>query len=125
MFEFISQVDAFLKPTNLADTYSVSNRGYKHFCNSVQPSPNSYAHSFQITAKKARFNGLFALQAKEPSEVGKVLGTSSTGFDSKTITTPVVRRYVSEEGENWRMWYNGRDSDFDPNVASMATGRIG
>ena len=61
----------------------------------------------------------------EASQVGKVLGTSSAGFDSKMIMMPVVRRYVSEEGENWRMWYNGRDSEFDPSVVDMATGRIG
>jgi hypothetical protein len=41
------------------------------------------------------------------------------------IMSPVVRRYVSEEGENWRMWYNGRDSDFDSDVLNMVTGRIG
>ncbi len=41
------------------------------------------------------------------------------------IMSPVVRRYVSEEGENWRMWYNGRDSEFDTDVLNMMTGRIG
>ncbi len=59
------------------------------------------------------------------SQAGKILGTTPGRFDSHMIMSPVVRRYVSEEGENWRMWYNGRDSDFDADVLNMVTGRIG
>jgi hypothetical protein len=79
-----------------------------------------------LTAKKTGLRGFSASQSNNVlSDVGKVLGTSSVGFDSKMIMMPVVRRYVSEEGENWRMWYNGRDTEFDSKIVNLASGRIG
>jgi hypothetical protein len=59
------------------------------------------------------------------AQAGKILWTAPGRFDSHMIMCPVVCRYVSEEGENWRMWYNGRDSGFDGSVLNMGTGRIG
>ena len=86
---------------------------------------NEYSQ-YQSNSKKTGLRSIIASQTSHASsDVGKVLGTSSAGFDSKMITTPIVRRYVSEEGENWRMWYNGRDTEFDPSVVNLATGRIG
>jgi hypothetical protein len=80
---------------------------------------------YQPAAKKTGLGGLSASQTNNVlSDFGKVLGTSSAGLDSKMIMMPVVRRYVSQ-GENWRMWYNGRQTESDPNVINLASGKIG
>lgn len=45
---------------------------------------------------------------------------------SKCFARPVVKRYRTTEGdENWRMWYSGRDKDFDSTAIGISTGRIG
>ena len=50
-------------------------------------------------------------------------------FADDRFGNPVVRRYreKTEDGmfENWRMWYHGRDIDFDPTVFKAPTGRVG
>ncbi|KAG8459335.1 hypothetical protein KFE25_012971 [Diacronema lutheri] len=47
------------------------------------------------------------------------------GFDDKVIGSACVRRFVNDDGEQWLMWYSARGRDFDPDVLSIATGRIG
>jgi len=45
---------------------------------------------------------------------------------SKCFARPVVKRYRTVEGdENWRMWYSGRDTNFDPEAIGISTGRVG
>jgi len=46
-------------------------------------------------------------------------------FDSKTFAMPVVCKYDTEAGQFYRMWYYGRDPDFDKDVMGLPTGRIG
>jgi len=57
---------------------------------------------------------------------GLVLGPGRQDrFDSPRFANPVVQRYKDEDGENWRMWYHGRDLNFGNDVFSQPTGRIG
>jgi hypothetical protein len=45
--------------------------------------------------------------------------------NSKSFGRPIVKRYMLEGSENWRMWYSGRDLDFDPEAMDISTGRTG
>ena len=95
--------------------------------NSIHPSTCEH-QLFANQPHRTNYGGLRLAKASSDSTIsqaGKILGTAPGRFDSHMIMSPVVRRYVSEEGENWRMWYNGRDSEFDADVLNMVTGRIG
>ncbi len=61
---------------------------------------------------------------------GMVFGEREVGkFADAKFGNPVVRRYREKtlEGmnENWRMWYHGRDIDFDSAVFKSPSGRVG
>ncbi len=45
--------------------------------------------------------------------------------NSKCFARPVVKRYQLGDTQNWRMWYSGRDLDFDPEAMDVSTGRTG
>mmetsp|Transcript_89748 Transcript_89748/g.131382 ORF Transcript_89748/g.131382 Transcript_89748/m.131382 type:complete len:433 (+) Transcript_89748:44-1342(+) len=70
--------------------------------------------------------GVLGLKA----EAGMVFGVRDCGkFADAKFGQPVIRRYrektVDGDFENWRMWYHGRDIDFDPDVMKAPTGRVG
>jgi hypothetical protein len=61
---------------------------------------------------------------------GMVFGERDCGkFADAKFGHPVVRRYRDKTAdgifENWRMWYHGRDIDFDDKVMKGPTGRVG
>lgn len=63
-------------------------------------------------------------------DAGMVFGERDCGkFADAKFGHPIVRRYRDKTAdgifENWRMWYHGRDIDFDENVMKGPTGRIG
>ncbi|KAJ1637894.1 hypothetical protein T492DRAFT_271469 [Pavlovales sp. CCMP2436] len=60
------------------------------------------------------------------TRAGLVLAPSSaSSFEDKILGGMCVRRFLSDDGEKWYMWYSARGADFDPEVVSLSTGRIG
>jgi hypothetical protein len=67
------------------------------------------------------------LRAEVKEQVGRVFSDRECGkFADAKFGHPVVRRYREKtaEGtyESWRMWYHGRDIDFDETVMKGPTG---
>ena len=67
------------------------------------------------------------LRAEVKEQVGRVFSDRECGkFADAKFGNPVVRRYREKtaEGtyESWRMWYHGRDIDFDETVMKGPTG---
>jgi hypothetical protein len=47
------------------------------------------------------------------------------GFDDLVVGSACVKRFLSDDGEQWMMWYSGRGKDFDKEVMQLTTGQIG
>lgn len=47
------------------------------------------------------------------------------GFDDSVVGSACVKRFLSDDGETWMMWYSGRGKDFDKEVLQLTTGQIG
>jgi len=41
-----------------------------------------------------------------------------------SVGTPVVHRYIRDEGEEWAMWFSARDGGIDEKIVKLSTGRI-
>mmetsp|Transcript_45301 Transcript_45301/g.124689 ORF Transcript_45301/g.124689 Transcript_45301/m.124689 type:complete len:134 (-) Transcript_45301:1153-1554(-) len=71
--------------------------------------------------------GLVAM-AEGPS--GLLIGAAETSAapvttpDLKSLGMPRVHRYARDDGEEWVMWFQGRDDDIAEEVVSLSTGRI-
>jgi hypothetical protein len=83
------------------------------------------AAAFAATASLAR---LAQAGAKGPTgdalwaQPGVVLDVAAAGaWDSKSISTP---RVIREADGTWKMWYHGRDANFDKRI-NLPTGHIG
>ena len=55
---------------------------------------------------------------------GLVLDPSETAGECSSIGMPRVVRYLSETGDRYVMWYQGRDKTIEPEVVPLSTGRI-
>jgi len=66
--------------------------------------------------------------AEGPS--GLLIGAAETSAapvttpDLKSLGMPRVHRYARDDGEEWVMWFQGRDDDIAEEVVSLSTGRI-
>jgi hypothetical protein len=71
----------------------------------------------------AAFTGASApASAAENREPGLIFGPGPAGWwDSERVSCPKV---LHDEERGWRMWYYGRDRDFDRSI-SLPTGRVG
>lgn len=55
---------------------------------------------------------------------GLVLDPSETAGECSSVGMPRVVRYLSETGDRYVMWYQGRDKTIEPEVVPLSTGRI-
>jgi len=93
--------------------------------------PVAHGFSYSGFGRRASFarksaNGLRSV--KMPKTRASALPTlkpdeaSFTGITS--VGSPVVHRYMRDEGEEWKMWFQGRDAGIEPEIVSLSTGRI-
>lgn len=61
-----------------------------------------------------------------PAAPGLVLAPAETAsFDDLVVGGACVKRFLTDEGESWLMWYSARDDGFDKEVVPLASGQIG